>query len=306
MSDAMPEGPGNDRILDRVIVVLDHPQNVVNIAAVIRAMKNMGIGKLRLVNPADFDPYRIEGIAHRSEDVVESAEIFGTLEEALADCVRIVGASARSRTAVRNYVRPRQAAKNLLDAAGDGNVALLFGREDRGLDNDALDLCHSIAVIPTDPDYSSLNLAQAVMVLLYEVFLASDEGDQPLPRRGRRANGPATREHLEHMYGALEQGLERIEFFKARKSQAVITTLRTVFARADLDIRESRLVAAIGFEIGHFIDRLEEGLREELGGGVEGGAEAGGAEGGTEGTARSGPGTDKDGGPLDEEDRPRD
>jgi len=249
------------RLLDRVVVVLDHPQNVVNIAAVIRAMKNMGVSRLRLVNPAEFDAYRIEGIAHRTTDVVQDAEIFDTLEEALADCVRIVGASARSRTAVRNYVRPRKAATDLLEAAPEGNVALLFGREDRGLDNDALDLCHTIAVIPTDPRYSSLNLAQAVMVLLYEVFLAADEGQRPLPRRGRRANGPATREHLEHMYGALEQGLERIEFFKARKSQAVLTTLRTVFARADLDIRESRLIAAIGFEIGHFMDRLEKALR---------------------------------------------
>lgn len=251
------------RLLDRVVVVLDHPQNVVNIAAVIRAMKNMGVSRLRLVNPAEFDAYRIEGIAHRTTDVVQDAEIFDTLEEALADCVRIVGASARSRTAVRNYVRPRKAAADLLEAAPEGNVALLFGREDRGLDNDALDLCHTIAVIPTDPRYSSLNLAQAVMVLLYEVFLEADEGQRPLPRRGRRANGPATREHLEHMYGALEQGLERIEFFKARKSQAVITTLRTVFARADLDIRESRLIAAIGFEIGHFMDRLERSIRGE-------------------------------------------
>jgi len=250
-------------LLDRVVVVLDHPQNVVNIAAVIRAMKNMGISRLRLVNPAEFDPYRIEGIAHRTDDIVETAQVFGTLEEALADCVRIVGASARSRTAVRNYVRPRKAAHDLLEAAPEGNVALLFGREDRGLDNEALDLCHAIAVIPTNPDYSSLNLAQAVMVLLYEVFLASEEGERPLPRRGRRANGPATREHLEHMYRALELGLERIEFFKARKSQAVLTTLRTLFARADMDIRESRLVAAMGFETKHYIDRLERDLRGE-------------------------------------------
>jgi TrmH family RNA methyltransferase len=251
------------RLLDRVVVVLDHNQNVVNIAAVIRAMKNMGIGKLRLVNPDDFDPYRIEGIAHRTQDIVEATEIFDTLEEALADCVRVVGSSARSRTAVRNYVRPREAAAELLEAAVDGPVALLFGREDRGLDNAALDLCDAIAVIPTNPDYSSLNLAQAVMVMLYETFLASDEGDAPLPRRGRRANDPATREDLELMYGALEEGLGRIDFFKARKSQAVITTLRTVLSRAELDQRESRLVAAIGFEMKHHTDRLTARLEEE-------------------------------------------
>lgn len=258
----------SDRLLDRVVVVLDQPQNVVNIAAVIRAMKNMGVSTLRLVNPADFDPYRIEGIAHRSDDIIEATEMFASLEDALADCVMVVGASARSRTAVRRYIRPRQAATELLEAATDGNgrVALLFGREDRGLDNAALDLCHSIVVIPTDPDYSSLNLAQAVMVILYEVLMASELGEQELPRRGRRANARATREDLEFMFDALEKGLARIEFFKARKSQAVITTLRTIFARADIDQRESRLVAAIGFEIGHFIDRLEQNLRRELGG----------------------------------------
>jgi len=245
---------GDDRLLDRVVVVLDHPQNVVNIAAVIRAMKNMGLRRLRLVNPAEFDPWRIEGIAHRSTDLIEATRTFETLTDALADCVRVVGTSARGRTANRNYVRPREAAANLLDAGGSGTVALLFGREDRGLDNAALDLCHSIAVIPTDPDYSSLNLAQAVMVLAYEVFLASGEGDAPLPR-GRRATSPATREDLELTYDALEKGLDRIEFFKARQPEAVLRTLRTLLARAELDRRESRLIAAIGFEIGHYIDR---------------------------------------------------
>ena len=256
---ATGEPAGGERLLDRVVVVLDQPQDVVNIAAVIRAMKNMGIRQLRLVNPADFDPYRIEGIAHRSQDIVEGTKILSSLDEALGDCVRVVGASARSRTATRNYVRPREEAVRLLEAAADGNVALLFGREDRGLDNDALDRCDAIAVIPTDPEYSSLNLAQAVLVILYDVLLASELGDLPLPRRGRRATGPADREDLELMYGALEQGLARIEFFKARKAQAVLTTLRSIFSRAELDRRESRLVAAMGFETRHFIDRLEAG-----------------------------------------------
>jgi TrmH family RNA methyltransferase len=261
-SDATPSSsPPDTRLLDQVVVVLDHPQNVVNIAGVIRAMKNMGLKRLRLVRPAEFDPWRIEGIAHRSGDLIEGTEVFDTLEEALADCVRVVGSSARARTANRNYVRPRQAAANLLESAQDGPVALLFGREDRGLDNAALDLCHSIAVIPTDPEYSSLNLAQAVMVLAYEVFLGSGEGDAPLPR-GRRATGPATREDLELTYRALEDGLHRIEFFKARKPEAVLRTLRTVLARADLDARESRLFAAIGFEIGHYLDRTGPDAQE--------------------------------------------
>lgn len=241
-------------VLDRVVVVLDEPQNVVNIAGVVRAMKNMGLSRLRLVRPADFDPHRIEGIAHRSEDVVEAAEIYDTLEQALADTVHVVGTSARARTANRNYIRPRPAAERIVGRAVDGSVALVFGREDRGLENADLDLCHDVAIIPTDPEYSSLNLAQAVLVLAYEVFLRSEASDQGLPS-GRRATRPATRDELEQMFGALRDGLGRIDFFKARKPEAVLRTLRTVLGRSTLDQRESRLIMAIGYEIGHYIDR---------------------------------------------------
>lgn len=244
-------------VLAQVVVVLDQPQDVVNIAAAVRAMKNMGLSRLRLVNPADFDPYRIEGIAHRSSDVVDAAQVFDRLDEALADCVWVVGTTARARTANRNYVRPRAMATTLVARAGDGPVALVFGREDRGLSNEALDLCHEIAIIPTDAAYSSLNLAQAVLLLCYEIFLASEVGPDELPR-GRRATVPATRADLETMYRALGEGLRRIEFFKGtRRDDAVLRTLRTILGRADLDRREARLVGAIGFEIGHYLDRKQ-------------------------------------------------
>lgn len=246
--------------LDRIAVVLDHPQDVVNVAAVVRAMKNMGISDLRLVQPVDFDPYRIEGIAHRSGDVVEAARLVDTLDEAVADCVFVVGTSARGRTANRNYVRPREVAPEMIARTAEGPVALVFGREDRGLSNEALDQCHRVAVIPTNPDYSSLNLAQAVLVLSYEIFLASGEGEQELPR-GRRSTHAATQGDLETMYRALGQGLGRIEFYKGtRRDTAVIRTLRTILGRAELDRREARLIQAIGFEIGHYLDRQETGM----------------------------------------------
>lgn len=245
--------PGADP-LSNVVVVLDHPQNVVNVAGAIRAMKNMGLSRLRLVEPDDFDPWRIEGIAHRSEDVVEAAEVFGSLPAALADTTWVLGTTARARTAGRNYVRPREVASGMVERARSGRVAVVFGREDRGLTNRDLDLCHAVTIVPTDPDYSSLNLAQAVLVLAYEIFLAAEGGGGELPE-GRRATEPATRADLESMYEALEEGLGRIDFFKGRRPRAVLRTLRTVLARAELDRRESRLVRAIGFEIGHYIDR---------------------------------------------------
>lgn len=245
-------------VLERIVIVLDRPQDVVNIAAVVRAMKNMGIRRLRLVQPDDFDPHRIEGIAHRSGDVVERTRIVETLDEAVADCVFVVGTTARARTANRNYLRPREAAAELVGRAAEGPVALLFGREDRGLTNEGLDLCHRVAIIPTAPEYSSLNLAQAVLVLAYEAFLAAGEGEGELPR-GRRSTRPATQEELESMYETLRRGLGRIDFFKGtRRDAAVIRTLRTIFGRAELDGREARLVRAIGFEIEHYLDRLDD------------------------------------------------
>ena len=239
--------------LQNVVVVLNEPQNLVNIAGVVRAMKNMGLSRLRLVRPAEFDSWRIGGIAHRSEDVVDGAEILGSLREALADAVYVVGTTARARTAQRNYIRPRAVAPRIVEYAREGLVALVFGREDRGLDNDALDLCHAAAIIPTNPEYSSINLAQAVLLLSYEVFLAAGEEEGPLPR-GKRSVRPATLEELENTYAALEEGLHRIDFYKAREPESILRTLRTLISRAEPDIQEAGLLKAIGFEIGKYLD----------------------------------------------------
>jgi len=243
--------------LDQVVVVLDETQNLVNIAAVVRAMKNMGLRRLRLVNPAEFDAWRITGIAHRTDDILEQAQFFESLEDALADVVFAVGTSARARAAGRNYIRPAEAADSLLSHAAGGSVALVFGREDRGLSNEALDRCHVVAVVPTDAAYSSLNLAQACLVFLYELYLRAGDAERPLPK-GKRATEPATGTDLEEMYRALEGGLETIEFFNARKPESVLRTLRKILGQADLDRREARLVAGIGYETRHFVRRIRE------------------------------------------------
>ena len=242
--------------LSRVAIVLDHPKNLVNIAGVVRVMLNFGLSDLRLVNPDEFDAYRIGGIAHRSQELVEATRIFDSLEDAVADRTWIVGTTARARTAGRNYLRPREAAGEITARTADrGAPALLFGREDKGLDNEALDLCQAVAIVPTDPDHSSLNLAQACLTFAYELFLEFEGEAEELPT-GRRAEGPPTREELEKMYGALEQGLGRINFFKGtRRPESVMRTLRTILARSEPDGRETRLLAAIGYEIGHYLDR---------------------------------------------------
>ncbi len=243
--------------LDNVVVVLDQPKDLVNVAGVVRAMMNTGVRQLRLVRPDEFDAYRITGIAHRSDEIVDRTGFYDDLPAALADVIYVVGTTARPRTAGLRYDRPRALSASILDRAAAGPVALVLGREDRGLTNEALDLCNAVAIIPTHPDYPSLNLAQACLILLYEVFLHSSAAEAPLPK-GRRATPLATHAELEEMYDALEGGLAAIEFFKARKPESVMRTLRAILGQATMDRREARLVAGVGYETGHYVRRLGE------------------------------------------------
>lgn len=227
-------------------------------------MKNFGLSDLRLVKPDVFDAYRLEGIAHRTMDLIEACTIHETLDDALKDATFVVGTTARTRTEGRSYMHAREAAQaigeRLLvassaeEATPDARVAILFGREDRGLTNDGLDRCHAVSIIPTSPDYSSLNLAQAALVLAYEIFLVLDGGLEEMPK-GRRATRPPTHAETEQMFDAIADGLSRIEFYKARKPEAVMRTLRTIISRAEPDLREARLLAAVGYEIGNYLDR---------------------------------------------------
>ena len=154
-------------------------------------------------------------------------------------------------------MRPREVAPQIVERARAGTVCVLFGREDRGLTNEGMDRCHAVAIIPTAPEYWSLNLGQAFLVLAYEIFLAAEGAAGELPT-GRRATEAATSEDMEAMYGTLEEGLARIQFFKGhRQPEAVMRTLRTVLGRADLDVRQARMFRAIGFEILHYLDRTK-------------------------------------------------
>ncbi len=221
-------------------------------------MKNFGLSDLRLVNPDVFDAYRLEGIAHRTADLIESCTLHDTLDDAIGDATFVVGTTARARTAGRSYAPARDAAEaigaRVADPESETRVAILFGREDRGLTNQDLDRCHMVSIIPTTPDYSSLNLAQAALVMAYEIFLVLDGGRDEMPR-GRRATRPPTAEELEETFQAIADGLARIDFYKARKPEAVMRTLRTIISRAEPDLREARLLAAVGFEIGNYLDR---------------------------------------------------
>src|SRR6476646_9614675 len=156
-SSGRGRGPMTESLLDSVVVVLYEPLDPVNIGATVRAMKNMGVHRLRLIRPVVYDVQRIEGIAHGTMDVIQRIERFETFDEAVSDCVYTAAFTARRRSAKIRLVEPREAARELLDAAPDGLVAIIFGREDNGLPNDVLDRVHVTVTIPTT-NHASLNL----------------------------------------------------------------------------------------------------------------------------------------------------
>ena len=228
-----------------LVVVLHRPRDLVNIASVIRIMKNFALRDLRLVAPAEYDAFRVEGIAHKTGDVLKRVVVFDALDQALADCHHVVGFTARQRSAKRNAQRPREAAGEVLAVSEATLVALVFGPEDKGLTNDELDRCHRIVTIPTSADYASLNLAQAVAVMAYELFLA--RGTPPL-KPPRRAAEPATQEQLERLFADAHQALEAIDFFKTRNPEPVMRTVREILHRTPLDAREVELARAMCIE----------------------------------------------------------
>ena len=238
-----------------IVVVLHEPQDLVNIAHVVRAMKNFGQRDLRLVAPREYEPYRVEGIAHQTQDVLARVRTFDTLDAALADCVHVVGFTARGRAAKRNQQRPRAAAAEVTALADTGPVALLFGREDRGLSNEALDRCHRVVTIPSNPAYSSLNLAHAVTIMLYELALARGAEAQGY-KAPRRPVKPVVAEDLERLFVDAARALRAIDFFKTRNEDAVMRTVRELVHRTPLDEREVKLLRAVAIEIGKYGERL--------------------------------------------------
>jgi tRNA (cytidine32/uridine32-2'-O)-methyltransferase len=236
------------------ILVLVNPQDIVNIAGAVRIARNFGIERMRLVNPETFDPWRIEGIAHNSADFVAGIELVDSLEAAVADCVHVAVLTARGRTAKRRTVRPREAAAELVSAAATGPVAMVVGREDRGLTNAELDLGHVLVTIPTDPENSSLNLAQAVAIMAYESWIARGGETAPL-KPPRKDTPPATSAQLEELFGDWRRALWAVDFFKTRRPDSVMRSFREIVHRAALDGREASLVRAMGIEVVRYLAR---------------------------------------------------
>jgi len=243
------------------LIVLVEPQDIVNIAAAVRIAKNFGIDTLRLVKPAAFDPYRIEGIAHQTADLVDRVRMFESLDEAIADCVYAVALTARERTAKREMHRPRTAAALVVERSAEGPVALVFGREDKGLTNAELDRCHALSTIATNPAHRSLNLGQAVAIMSYECWNAR-EGIEQRRKGPRRQAGAASTADLERVFHDWQRTLFAVDFFKTRNTKNVMRTLREILFRAELDRREAKLLRAMALETVNYLTR--HGVLPEL------------------------------------------
>lgn len=246
--------------LDSVRVVLFEPQDPINIAAVIRAMKNMGVHRLRLVRPVAYDPSRLAGVAHDTPEIISAIEHYDDLAPALADCVRVAGFTARRRAAKRAPLSSLEAASDLLSYA-ENPVALLFGREDKGLPNNALDLAHTVVTIPTT-QHASLNLAQAVLIGLYELHVASADATRHLAAP-RKAAGPPTSAQYDMLFRDAHRALTEILFFKTRNHEHVMRSLRSIIFRAAPDGREVDLLRAMAIEVLRTVERERRAVRIE-------------------------------------------
>jgi TrmH family RNA methyltransferase len=237
------------------VLVLVAVQDLVNLASCIRVAKNFGITEIRLVKPeCSLDPYRLEGIAHHAGDVIAAMRVFEEMDDALADLTYVQALTGRERTAKRTMLRPRAGAEELFQRGSIGRVGILAGREDHGLQNEEIDRCDALVTISANPDYTSLNLAQATGIYCYETWLARG-GDRIGFKSPRHSAPQAAHAEIEALFRDWETSLTAIEFFKKRESDLVMRGFREVIFRARLDAREAGLFRAIGLEIGHFLRR---------------------------------------------------
>lgn len=227
---------------DAITVVLHHPMRQINIASSVRALKNMGLRQLRLVAPREYEPELIEQVAHRSHDVVANIAVYDTLAAALHDMQWVVGTTARVRDTPLPPEDIRGAMPAIAHKAANGQrVALVFGPEDNGLQQAELDLCHQFITIATDPAYASLNLAQAVLLVCYELHMVAP----PVRASTRITYPPASSARIEEFLQTLETTLRHIDFFKSPNAHAKMRSLRSMTHRAQPNGREIMLLQAI-------------------------------------------------------------
>jgi tRNA/rRNA methyltransferase len=223
-------------------IVLYKPKYAGNIGSVARAAKNMGIGNIIVVGTNSFDQEVMQQRStHLATDVLDNIQYIENVAEALGDFNYIIGTTARLGKARGPFISPRAAAQDIADISQKNKIALLFGPEDTGLANEELRLCHSVVTIPTSREFTSLNLSHAVMILCYEILIASSGAtaatDAP-PKLARSSE-------LEGMYKQIKELLADIGFLNPENPDYWMMHLRRFFTRAGILSREVKIVRGI-------------------------------------------------------------
>lgn len=234
-------------LLSRIRIVLCRPSHPGNIGAAARAMKTMGLSRLCLVSPKQFPDPEADTRATGAVDLLQQAEIYPSLKKALAGAVFVVGLSARRRDLGPEIGEPREMVARLLAAAAEGEVALVFGNETMGLSNDEIQLCHAAVSIPTNPDFSSLNLGSAVQVLCYEVRMAAFADRPPVSDTLATpfVSPTATHSEVEGFYEHLESVMTTTGFFNPEHPGRLIPKLRRLFGRIRLERDEVNILRGV-------------------------------------------------------------
>lgn len=232
-------------MLSHIKIVLVETSHPGNIGAVARAMKNMCMFNLCLVSPKIFPSAEATSRASGADDILANVTVCQSLQDAIADCQLVIGASARSRTISWPEMSPRECAERIAKNTTNHKVAIVFGRENSGLKNHEMDLCHYLLRIPCNKEYSSLNIAAAAQVVCYELFIASSLKKENVVLSDGNKTQKATGIQMESFYTHLHQTLIDIGFMHPDKSKSIMRRLRRIYNRIEMDDKELDILRGI-------------------------------------------------------------
>lgn len=248
----------SDRVnLDNISIVLLQPRYSENIGAAARAMRNMGIRQLVIVDPQNFDLSKALKLAtHFSSDIIEKSKFYPDLKEALSSFNYVVGTTARLGGQRQVVHTPLTLARNLIPISVKNRIAILFGPEDKGLSNEDIRYCHALVNIPTT-EFSSLNLAQSVMILCYEIFIAGGEANEEFTPR------MASRHELDGMYDQLKDILVRISYINSENPDYWLNHFRRFFTRLQLRAKEVNIIKGLCRQVDWYGKKCYEDGKKE-------------------------------------------
>jgi len=226
-------------MLSNLRIILVHPRGSGNIGSVARAMKNVDAGELAIVGKARTRSFWARAMAVHGRQILADAKSYETLRDAIADSTLVVGTTCRAGLYRSHSQTPKEVAPTVVDALEKGKVALIFGPEDHGLSNKDLEHCQLLVTIPMHPDYPSLNVAQAAVICLYEVYVASlmPANDSTLKR--------ADAEQVERLFDIMRNSLLKIGFLDSENPEHMLLAFRRIFGRAGLEEKDVRILTGM-------------------------------------------------------------